>query len=257
MDLLLPAAALLLALAGVAAGAFALLRLGGLEGRVSELETRPSSPPPAQQRDGGPDAARVLSALDDRVRKLELERSARPSPEPAKISPRPPAVITPSVERREDRELQPAPPAPTAAASPAHADRQWLNGLLAAYAEMVEEGGSAVDAFIARYGPVAATGEPGAAGFVIGDDVETAMFWAVSAAPDLHALLPGLRAVNNWSAHFAPFRASAAAEHFGAAFEMQPDTPRFALREPAWARSESGGRRLTLLRKGRLEGFIN
>jgi hypothetical protein len=51
------------------------------------------------------------------------------------------------------------PPSSQAAPSPesAQADAQWVDRLLADYARMAEEGGSAIDAFLTRYDPSGAT----------------------------------------------------------------------------------------------------
>jgi hypothetical protein len=150
------------------------------------------------------------------------------------------------------------PPSSQAAPSPesAQADAQWVDRLLADYARMAEEGGSAIDAFLTRYDPVGVATAAGSE-LVIGEDPETAMLWAVSADARLYAILPGLRAVNNWGAHFAPSRKSTAQEQLGGAFELTPDTPGFAVRRAALAVAEEGQRRLTLKRKGRLDGFTS
>lgn len=142
---------------------------------------------------------------------------------------------------------------PAPAPPPPQPDRQWLSGLLADYARMADERGAAEDAFVERYQPRAVVVDGGDA-FSFAEDADTAMLWAVSAGPNAHALVPGPRAITNWSGHFALSRASAAQERFGAAFELLPETPRFLVREPALLKG-GGDRVLTLARKGQLEGF--
>jgi hypothetical protein len=248
----------IVALLGAALALFMLRRsdpaLGDLALRVAALE-RPKAPAA-----GVAEHARALGRLDDRVSQLESRVSIvvaqRTGPTEPKSAPIPQAAAPAADGLILAKPATVASPESQPAAAPVQADAQWVTGLLANFSRMVEEGGAAVDAFITRYEPVGAAVDGIGAGYVLGEDSETAMLWAVSAEPRLYALLPGPRAVNNWGAHFAPSRKSTAQEQLGATFELTPDTPGFAVRSAAWAAADDG-RRLTLKRKGRLDGFTS
>jgi hypothetical protein len=110
------------------------------------------------------------------------------------------------------------------------------------------------EAFMAANQPLAVNRTPASDEYVVGGDPYDAMLWAVREEGDGHVLLPGYKAINNWSGHFAPNRTTTAAQYFGHAFDLDPGSPRLTVAAPALA-SETAPGRLTLLSKGRLSGF--
>jgi hypothetical protein len=99
------------------------------------------------------------------------------------------------------------------------------------------------------------TRPPGQEGYTVGGDVREAMLWAVPFDQRTHVLLPGYKAINNWSGHFAPNRTTTAQQYFGHAFEMEPGPSKFAVGAPAQAQADEGTGGLVLSKRGRLSGF--
>ena len=191
-----------------------------------------------------------IAALQERVGKLEAaaapkRRSAEPA-SPASTAPRPEPVIH---VRREPAVAEPTSPRLT------KVDPAWTARLIAAYTEAALDLTGAGERFIAAFAPAAVTRKPGQDTYVLGGDPYAAMLWAVPAEGGAYALLPGYKAVLNWSSLLAPNRTTTAAEFLGHAFDLEPGPGRFAVAEPAFASGGAAG--LTVTAKGRVRGFRN
>lgn len=91
----------------------------------------------------------------------------------------------------------------------------------------------------------------GEGAYQLDGDARAAFLWAVEADGGW-LLLPGYRALKDWSSLFSPQREQNAREHFGQAFDLDPSSTRFDA-QPARAEGHSG--RLRLLQRGRITGF--
>ena len=192
-----------------------------------------------------------IAALQDRVGKLEAaataasKRRAAELPTPAAPAPRSEPVI------HVRREPTAGPPAPRLT----KVDVSWTTRLLAAYAEAALDLTGAGERFITEFSPAAATRNPGQDTYALGGDPYAAMLWAVPAEGGVYALVPGYKALLNWSSLLAPNRTTTAAEFLGHAFDLEPGAGRFAVAAPAFA--SMGSAALTLTAKGRVSGFRN
>ena len=190
-----------------------------------------------------------IVALQERVGKLEAAASPkRRTAEPAGAPATPPRSEPVIHVRRE-------PAAASVSPRLSKVEPAWTARLTAAYAEAALDLTGAGERFITEFAPVAATRNPGQDTYTLGGDPYAAMLWAVPADGDAHALLPGYKAVLNWSSLLAPNRTTTAAEFLGHAFDLEPVAGRFAVAAPAFVSNGPSG--LLLTAKGRVSGFRN
>lgn len=256
-----------------------------LHGRMSRRQAETPGPAPGPPRDPGLDElAALVDQLGRRLVQLERRTRSEPSQQPVRAPPLagqsglpsesygagPPAVSSSAEARHSDPAndlFKPDHPqatisAPAPLSTPAPAQRRddgasWLAGLLEDYARVADDQGGALDSFLARYTPAAVNPEPGANRFTLMGDAESAMLWAVATSAGRYLMMPGPRALANWSGHFAASRSSAAQEYFGLAFDLEPSTPRFSLKAPARLHGGDGSRSVVVVERGRLQGFLD
>lgn len=152
---------------------------------------------------------------------------------------------TPAPERQRVLERKLLPPEPAAP------DTSATDALMRDYREAAEDLVGAGEAFMERRQPIGVAWSAADNGWRSEGEARTAFLWAVRLGRE-YLIVPGYRAIKDWRTHFAPQREQNAADHFGAAFDLDPAPGRFDV-TPAQAQAE--GNVLRLKARGAIRGF--